>query len=85
MGNRVAVMSIIVENDDSTIVLNEMLHEYSKYVVSRMGVPYRERQICIISVVLDAPQDVINTLSGKLGKLEGVSVKTAYSSVQDNG
>ena len=74
-------MSIIVENDDSTKPLNDMLHSYSGYIISRMGVPYQKRNIKIISVAIDAPQDIISTLSGKIGKLSGVSVKTAYSSV----
>lgn len=85
MGNRVAVLAIIVEDENSTQILNSMLHEYSKYIISRMGVPYKERNIRIISVAVDAPGDVINTLSGKIGKLNGISVKTAYSSVKDEG
>lgn len=84
MSKRVAVMSIIVENSDSTKILNELLHEYQDFIISRMGVPYRERNIAIISVALDAESDTINTLSGKIGKLPGVSVKTAYSSVKSD-
>lgn len=81
MGTRVAVLGIIVENPDSVEKLNATLHGYAPYVIGRMGVPYRERGISIISVALDAPQDAIAALSGKIGNLEGVSVKTAYASV----
>lgn len=81
MENRVAVMSIVVENTDSAVMINEILHDYAEYIISRMGVPYRKRNISIISVALDGPQDILNTISGKIGKLDFVSVKTAYSSV----
>jgi len=85
METRVAVISIIVENSDSAESLNGILHEYGEYVIGRMGIPYREKKINIISVAVDAPQDKISALSGKIGKLEGVSVKTAYSGVIANG
>ncbi len=78
---RVAVMGIIVENTESAEALNALLHEYRRYIIGRMGVPYREKKISIVSVALDAPQDTISALSGKIGKLRGVSVKTAYSNV----
>ena len=78
---RVAVMGIIVENTDSVEALNGLLHEYGSYIVGRMGLPYRERNISIVSIAIDAPQDTIAALSGKIGRLEGVSVKTAYSNV----
>ena len=81
METRVAVMSIIVENNETVETLNALLHEYGQYIIGRMGIPYREKKVSIISVVLDAPQDTISALSGKIGKLSGVSVKTAYSSV----
>lgn len=81
METRVAVMSVIVENGASVERVNSLLHEYSEYVIGRMGIPYRKRGINIISIALDAPQNVISTLSGKIGNLEGVSVKTAYSGV----
>ncbi len=74
-------MGIIVENPESVEALNALLHEYAQYIVGRMGVPYRQRNINIMSVALDAPQDAISTLAGKIGKLNGVSVKTAYSNV----
>ncbi len=82
---RVAVMGIIVENTQSVEPLNALLHEYARYIIGRMGVPYREKGISIVSVALDAPQDSISALSGKIGKLNGVSVKTAYSNVITNG
>jgi len=83
MDYRVAVMSIIVEQGGPVDVLNELLHEYSEYIIGRMGIPYRKRGINIISVVIDAPQDKIAALSGKLGSLPNISIKTAYSTVQD--
>lgn len=79
METRVAVMGIIVENKDSIESLNSLLHEYGQYIIGRMGIPYRERNINIISIAIDAPQDVISTLTGKIGKLNGIGVKTAYS------
>ena len=81
METRLAVISIIVENPDSAEKLNEILHEYSQYIVGRMGIPYRERNVSVISIVVDAPQSTISAISGKIGKLDGVSVKTAYSSL----
>ena len=81
METRVAIAAIIVENPDSVAPLNELLHEYSRYIIGRMGLPYRERGVNIISVVLDAPQDKIAALSGKIGRLPGVSAKTQYSNV----
>ena len=78
---RVAVMSVIVENGESVEKLNNLLHESGEYIIGRMGIPYRKRGINIISIALDASQDVISALSGKIGNLSGVSVKTAYSSV----
>ena len=76
---RVAVISIIVENEDAAQKINEILHEYRNYVIGRMGIPYREKNISIISVAVDAEQDIINNISGRLGRLAGVTVKTAYS------
>lgn len=81
MNNRVAVMSIIVENSETVELLNRILHEYGQYIIGRMGIPYREKKINIISIALDAPQDTISALAGKIGKLDGISVKTAYSTV----
>lgn len=79
--SRVAVMSIIVEDTDSAEDMNSLLHEYGCFIIGRMGLPYRRRGISIVSVALDAPQDDISALSGKIGRLKGVSVKTVYSSV----
>lgn len=81
METRVAVMSIIVENMDSVEPLNALLHENGKYIIGRMGIPYHKRSISIISIALDAPQDAIAALAGKIGNLKGISVKTAHSSV----
>ncbi|MBE6601931.1 MAG: iron-only hydrogenase system regulator [Ruminococcaceae bacterium] len=81
METRVAVMSIIVENNEAVNEINSLLHEYGEYIIGRMGIPYRKRAISIISIALDAPQNTISTLSGKIGNLSGVSVKTAYSGV----
>ncbi len=84
MEGRVAVMSIIVEDGDTVEQLNGILHQYREYVIGRMGIPYPKRNISIISVALDAPQNTISALSGKVGNLRGVSVKTAYSGVMSN-
>ena len=81
METRVAVMSIIVENSEAGEKLNGILHEYGEYIIGRMGIPYRKRKVSIIAIALDAPQNTISALSGKIGSLSGVSVKTAYSSV----
>lgn len=81
METRVALIGIIVENLDSTTQLNQLLHEYGSYIIGRMGIPYRERKVNIISVAIDAPQDVINALSGKIGRLDGITAKTAYSNI----
>ena len=79
MDTRVAVMSIIVENTKSIESLNNTLHEYRDCIIGRMGLPYRPKNINIISIALDAPQDVISALSGKIGNLDGVSVTIAFS------
>ena len=81
METRVAVISIIVENTESAERLNSILHEYGRYIIGRMGLPYRECGINIICVAVDAPQDVLSALSGKIGRLPGVTGKTAYSNV----
>ena len=81
METRVAVMSIIVENGEMVEKLNAILHEYGEYIIGRMGIPYRKRKVSIIAIALDAPQNTISALSGKIGSLNGISVKTAYSSV----
>ena len=81
MDTRVAVISIIVENPEAIETLNHLLHEAGQFIIGRMGIPYRERGINIVSIAIDAPQDTISALTGKIGKLPGISVKTAYSSV----
>ncbi|ACV22671.1 putative iron-only hydrogenase system regulator [Slackia heliotrinireducens] len=81
MQTRVAIMGIIVDNPDAVEGLNATLHDYAAYIIGRMGIPYKERNVSIISVALDAPEDEISALAGKLGNLDGVSVKTAYSGV----
>lgn len=79
METRIAVIGIVVESEDSVEPLNEILHEYREYIIGRMGIPYRQKGISIISIAVDAPQDVISALSGRVGKLPGVSSKTAYA------
>lgn len=81
MASRVGVVSIVVENGDSIAQLNSILHEYGEYVIGRMGVPYREKKISLISVAMDAPQDVFSSINGKIGRLDGVSAKTVLSNV----
>ncbi|MDF2609090.1 MAG: hypothetical protein K0R92_564 [Lachnospiraceae bacterium] len=79
METRIALIGIIVENIDAVESLNQILHEYGNYIVGRMGIPYKSKNVSIISVVVDAENNVISSLSGKLGMLEGISVKTVYS------
>ncbi len=79
METRVALIGIIVENPDSVEKLNALLHEYRQYVIGRMGVPYSAKEISVISVAVDAPQDIVSALSGKIGKLDGITAKTIYS------
>lgn len=81
METRVAVIGIIIDNKNSVEKLNSILHEYSDYIIGRMGIPYRTKSINIVSIAIDAPQNIISALAGKLGNVEGVSVKTAYSNV----
>lgn len=81
MDTRLAVIAVIVENTESAEALNGLLHDYGEYIVGRMGVPYRQKQVSVISVILDAPQNVISALSGKLGMLPGVTSKTVYSKI----
>ena len=79
METRIALIGIIVENPDSVEQLNHLLHEYSAYIIGRMGVPYRKKDVNIISIAVDAPQDKISALSGKIGRLDGISAKTIYA------
>ena len=76
MESKVAIISIVVENYNKIDEFNATLHEYSKYIIGRMGVPYKHRQISVIAIAIDAPMDIINALSGKLGRLDGISAKT---------
>lgn len=80
---RIALIAIVVENMESVEKLNFILHEYAQYILGRMGLPCKERGISLISVALDAPQEIISALSGKLGKLSGVSAKAVYSKLSD--
>ena len=79
MDTRIALIGIIVEDIESTDKLNSVLHEYSQYMIGRMGIPYREKDVSIISIVIDASNDIISSLSGKLGMIPGINVKTMYS------
>jgi putative iron-only hydrogenase system regulator len=84
METRIAVIGIIVEKEDSVEQLNHLLHEYRDCVVGRMGIPYREKGVNIISVAVDATLNQISALTGKIGRLDGVSVKTVYANVKGN-
>ncbi len=79
METRIALIGIIVEDTEAAEQLNGLLHEYGQYIIGRMGIPYREKNINIISVVINANPDIISTLAGKLGMIKGVNVKTVYS------
>ena len=79
METRIAILGIIIENMDRVSDVNELLHEYNKYIIGRMGMPYREKNVSVISIVMDAPNNIISTVSGKLGMLSGVSAKAVYS------
>ncbi len=83
MDTRVALIGIVVENTESVEQLNNVLHSYSNYIIGRMGIPYRERNVSIISVAVDAPASIISALSGKLGMLDGISTKTIYSRLSE--
>ena len=85
MENRIAMLGIVVEEERSAEALNRLLSEYKQYVVGRMGIPYRQRGINLISIVLDAPGDIISSLSGKLGMLPGISAKTLYAKLPERG
>lgn len=81
MNNRVAVISIILDNEDAVNALNDLLHQYGQYIIGRLGIPYRAKGINIICVALDAPGDTINALTGALGRIPGVNAKATYSNV----
>lgn len=79
METKIAIIGIIIEDIDSVSALNNLLHEYGEYIIGRMGIPYHQKKINIISIAIDGPQDTINALSGKIGRLKGISSKTIYS------
>ena len=79
MDTRVAVISIIVEDSDAVNELNRLLHEYSEYIIGRIGIPYKKKNVNIISVAIDAPVDKINALTGSLGRVKGLTAKAAYA------
>ena len=81
MDTRVAIIGIILEKKDNVDKLNSILHDYSNSIIARLGMPYPKRAINIITIIIDAPQDEINTLSGKIGKLSGITSKVMYSNV----
>ena len=81
MDNRVAVISIIVEDEGAVGALNELLHQYGQYIIGRLGIPYRQKNVNIICVAIDAPNDSINALTGALGRIEGINAKATYSHV----
>ena len=81
MENRIALLGIVVEDPAAVEPLNALLHEYGDFIIGRMGIPHRERQISVISVVLDAPGDAISTLAGKVGQIPGINAKTLYAKV----
>ncbi|WP_371381367.1 TM1266 family iron-only hydrogenase system putative regulator [Sporomusa aerivorans] len=81
METRIALIGIVVEHKDSAKKINDVLHEYGDYIVGRMGIPYSKRNISVISIVLDAPNDIISALAGKLGMIPQVNIKTVYSKV----
>ena len=83
METRIAVIAIIVEDRGKSEAQNRILHDYGEYIVGRMGIPYRSKGVSVISVILDAPQEKISALSGKLGMLDGVSSKTVYSKIPE--
>nr|WP_314460165.1 TM1266 family iron-only hydrogenase system putative regulator [uncultured Clostridium sp.] len=81
METRIAVIGIVVEAEDSVEILNEILHEYRHFIIGRMGIPYPKKGVSVISIAVDAPQSTISALTGKIGKLSGISSKTAYQNV----
>lgn len=83
METKIALIGIIVENQDSTLETNELLHEYADYIVGRMGIPYQQKGVSIISIVVDAPENIISALSGKLGRIEGISVKSMIAKTKN--
>lgn len=85
METRIAIIAIVVETPEHVEELNQILHKYSQYIIGRMGIPYPKRDISLISVAVDAPADVISSVSGKIGMLGGISAKTVYSKLTEQG
>ena len=85
MVTRIAIIAIVVETPEHVEELNQILHKYSQYIIGRMGIPYPKRDISLISVAVDAPADVISSVSGKIGMLGGISAKTVYSKLTEQG
>lgn len=83
METRVAMIAIVVENQENVDELNQLLHRNAQYIIGRMGIPYQKREISLISVAVDAPADVISSLSGKIGMLKGITAKTVYSKLPE--
>ena len=81
METRVAVLSIIVESEDAVARLNDLLHSYGRYIIGRLGIPYRQKNVNIICIAIDAPNDEINALTGALGRIRGITAKANYSRV----
>lgn len=83
MENRVALIGIVVEDFDKVGELNALLHDYGDYIIGRMGLPYKKRDVSIISIAIDAPEDAVNSLSGKIGKIKGITSKTLYAKLKE--
>lgn len=81
METRVAVLSIIVESEDAVARLNDLLHSYGRYIIGRLGIPYRQKNVNIICIAIDAPNDEINALTGALGRIRGITAKATYSRI----
>jgi putative iron-only hydrogenase system regulator len=84
MKNKIAIIGIIVEDNSCINELNDLLHKYNEIIIGRMGVPYRDRKIGVISIIIDSDNDTINSLSGKLGKISGITSKTMFAKVAEN-
>ena len=84
MEKRVAMLAIVIEDNERTEELNHVLHEYSEYIIGRLGLPYRDRSISLISIAIDGPADAISALSGKLGQIPGVSAKAVYAKLPED-
>ena len=81
MESRLAILAIVVEDLSVTDQMNAVLHEYKDYIIGRMGIPYKAKHVCLVSIAIDAPEETIGALGGKLGRIRGLTVKTAYSRI----